>query len=167
MGKRMKSWIFSLSMILCTSIFAQKVNIQIFKVSKHQLIGYILATDSPQGLILKPQLAQLTPGKHGFHIHKNPSCKQQGQAAGGHFDPAMTHHHLGPYKKNGHLGDLPILMVNDDGRATIPVIAPHLRVKDIIGHSIMIHAGGDTYQDTPPLGGGGARVACGVIHRAK
>jgi Cu-Zn family superoxide dismutase len=28
----------------------------------------------------------------------------------------------------------------------------------------MIHAGGDTYSDMPaPLGGGGARLACGVI----
>jgi superoxide dismutase, Cu-Zn family len=29
----------------------------------------------------------------------------------------------------------------------------------------MIHAGGDNYSDTPaPLDGGGARIACGVIH---
>ena len=28
----------------------------------------------------------------------------------------------------------------------------------------MVHAGGDNYSDMPvPLGGGGARVACGVI----
>ena len=29
----------------------------------------------------------------------------------------------------------------------------------------MIHAGGDNYSDQPqPLGGGGARIACGVIN---
>jgi superoxide dismutase, Cu-Zn family len=27
----------------------------------------------------------------------------------------------------------------------------------------MIHANGDNYTDTPPLGGGGAREACGII----
>jgi Cu-Zn family superoxide dismutase len=28
----------------------------------------------------------------------------------------------------------------------------------------MIHAGGDNYSDEPePLGGGGARIACGVV----
>ena len=27
----------------------------------------------------------------------------------------------------------------------------------------MIHSGGDNYSDEPKLGGGGARVACGVI----
>ena len=37
-------------------------------------------------------------------------------------------------------------------------------VKDFLGRSIMIHEGGDSYSDKPaPLGGGGARIACGVI----
>jgi Cu-Zn family superoxide dismutase len=27
----------------------------------------------------------------------------------------------------------------------------------------MIHNGGDNYSDTPQLGGGGARMVCGVI----
>ena len=31
-------------------------------------------------------------------------------------------------------------------------------------HALIVHAGGDTYSDTPPLGGGGARVACGVAN---
>jgi Cu-Zn family superoxide dismutase len=30
----------------------------------------------------------------------------------------------------------------------------------------MVHAGGDNYADQPaPLGGGGARVACGTIRK--
>jgi Cu-Zn family superoxide dismutase len=38
-------------------------------------------------------------------------------------------------------------------------------VEQIRGRSIMIHAGGDDYSDAPaPLGGGGARIACGAIH---
>jgi Cu-Zn family superoxide dismutase len=32
------------------------------------------------------------------------------------------------------------------------------------GHAIIIHEGGDNYSDTPkPLGGGGSRIACGVV----
>ena len=32
------------------------------------------------------------------------------------------------------------------------------------GKAIMIHVGGDNYSDQPaPLGGGGARLACGVL----
>jgi superoxide dismutase, Cu-Zn family len=34
----------------------------------------------------------------------------------------------------------------------------------VIRSSIMIHSGGDNYSDQPaPLGGGGARIACGVV----
>jgi Cu-Zn family superoxide dismutase len=58
-----------------------------------------------------------------------------------------------------------VLVVDDGGHATKGVVAPHLTVEQIRGRSIMIHAGGDNYSDTPvPLGGGGARIACGVIH---
>ena len=86
-----------------------------------------------------------------------------GLAAGGHYDPENTGKHEGPFG-NGHLGDLPRLVVNKQGVANIPVVAPRLKVADLKGHSLIIHAQGDNYSDIPkPLGGGGARVACGVI----
>jgi len=45
-----------------------------------------------------------------------------------------------------------------------PVTAPHLKLADLHGHAIVIHAGSDNYADEPkPLGGGGARIACGVV----
>ena len=41
-------------------------------------------------------------------------------------------------------------------------LAGHLA--DLKGRALMVHAGGDNHADHPmPLGGGGARVACGVI----
>ena len=50
------------------------------------------------------------------------------------------------------------------GKATKAVVVPHLTVSDVKSRSIMIHAGGDNYSDQPaPLGGGGARIACGVV----
>ena len=39
---------------------------------------------------------------------------------------------------------------------------PRLKASDLRGRALVVHAGGDTYADTPPLGGGGARIACGV-----
>ena len=52
-----------------------------------------------------------------------------------------------------------------DGTATQPVLAPRLKKLDEVkNHAIMIHAGGDNHSDHPTaLGGGGARMACGVI----
>lgn len=135
-------------------------------------LGTITFRDTPQGLFVEPKLTGLPPGRRGFHIHENANCgpgQRDGQAvaglaAGGHYDPAKTGKHLGPHEKAGHLGDVPILVVGADGAATLPVLAPRLKAKDLTGRAIMIHAGGDNYSDQPePLGGGGGRVACGVI----
>lgn len=136
-----------------------------------KIIGVIKLSDSDQGLLLDPNLGDLTPGLHGFHVHEQPSCdsaekdgkKVAGLAAGGHYDPARTSQHKGPQGK-GHHGDLPALIVKEDGSATQTLLAPRLKLRDIVGRSIMIHEGGDNYSDQPkPLGGGGSRVACGVI----
>jgi Cu-Zn family superoxide dismutase len=134
-------------------------------------IGTLDLTDTNEGLRITPHLDGLPPGDHGFHVHVNPNCgpgngpngqPAAGIAAGGHYDPADTSKHLGPLG-NGHKGDLLVLTVDASGKATKAVVAPHLTVAEVKGHSIMIHAGGDNYSDQPaPLGGGGARIACGV-----
>jgi Cu-Zn family superoxide dismutase len=134
-------------------------------------IGTIAVKDTEYGLLLVPQLSDMTPGLHGFHVHQNPDCAagmkdnkpMAGMAAGGHYDPAGSGKHDGPYGQ-GHLGDLPALYVGADGKATLPVLAPRLKMADLKGRSLMIHAGGDNYSDVPaPLGGGGARAACGIV----
>jgi Cu-Zn family superoxide dismutase len=134
-------------------------------------IGSLAAKDTKGGLLVTPRLTGLTPGPHGFHIHENPSCaaKEQdgkpvpGLAAGGHFDPAMSGKHEGPWG-HGHDGDMPALAVNGDGSAGDPVLVPRLKVSDLKGRSVVIHAGADNYSDQPkPLGGGGPRIACGVV----
>jgi Cu-Zn family superoxide dismutase len=135
-------------------------------------LGTVTFTDSARGLVITPKLSGLPPGEHGFHIHEKGECgpgMNQGKpaagfAAGGHYDPAHTKRHLGPLSTAGHRGDLPVLSVDSRGYASQAVTAPHLTVAQIRGRSIMIHAGGDNYSDTPaPLGGGGARIACGVV----
>jgi Cu-Zn family superoxide dismutase len=135
-------------------------------------IGAITISETLYGLEITPKLEGLEPGIHGFHVHENPSCaptEKDGKitiagAAGGHFDPAKTGKHLGPYA-DGHLGDLPALFVTSDGKATHPVLAPRIKqLSEIQGRSLMVHVGGDNHSDHPqPLGGGGVRLACGII----
>jgi Cu-Zn family superoxide dismutase len=126
-------------------------------------IGYVKADDTIYGVVFTPKLKGLSPGLHGFHIHAMPLCEHQGQMAGGHWDPNDTDSHRGPYQ-GGHLGDLPVLIVDAHGKATLPVLAPRLKLREISGHALMIHAKGDNYSDEPEkLGGGGERVACGVV----
>jgi Cu-Zn family superoxide dismutase len=57
-----------------------------------------------------------------------------------------------------------VLLVDANGNTPMAMFAPRLQVPDLVGRSVIVHAGGDNYADEPsPLGGGGARVACGVI----
>jgi superoxide dismutase, Cu-Zn family len=59
---------------------------------------------------------------------------------------------------------LPVLKVDKEGNATEMMYVLRLGVDDLRGHALMIHEGGDNYADQPkPLGGGGARIACGVV----
>ncbi len=135
------------------------------------LLGTIVFQDMASGLRIQPSLSGLAEGRHGFHVHQNPACgvKEKagepvaGLAAGGHFDPGKAGAHAGPVG-TGHLGDLPVLYVDDKGRANRAAYASRLKTSNLAGRSIMIHAGGDNYSDQPArLGGGGARVACGVV----
>lgn len=135
------------------------------------IIGTVHFADSERGLVVDPDIGQLTPGTHGFHVHANPSCdaadkdgaKVAGLAAGGHYDPHHAGKHAGP-DGQGHFGDLPALEANAEGAAVRQMLVPRLKLADIRGRALIIHAGGDNYSDDPkPLGGGGARVACGVI----
>ena len=65
----------------------------------------------------------------------------------------------------GHLGDLPVLDVAPDGTATQTLTAPRIKSIDVLkGRSLIIHIGGDNYSDSPSLlGGGGGRLACGLV----
>lgn len=134
-------------------------------------VGQVTVSESKYGLIFTPSLQGLTPGLHGFHLHQNASCEpkeKEGKmvaagSAGGHYDPASTNAHGSPWGE-GHLGDLPPLYVETNGSANQAVLAPRVKLSDVQGRAIMVHAGGDNHSDHPAaLGGGGARVSCGII----
>lgn len=162
-----------LTAILCLTGFlfsatalAETVTVQMYKTTSNgqgPSVGTITFEDSKAGLVINPSLHDLPPGVHGFHIHQNPSCEKVGEAAGGHLDPENTNKHLGPYRAQGHLGDMPVLIILNDGKSHKSNLAPRLKIADIKNHAIIVHEGEDNYADKPQkLGGGGARVACGV-----
>jgi superoxide dismutase, Cu-Zn family len=147
-------------------------------------VGTVSFEDTAYGLLVTPDLHGLSAGPHALHLHEFASCgpKQTadgavpGGAAGDHYDPAHQKAHRGPYA-DGHLGDLPNILVEADGTSSIPVIAPRLKVVDLRGHAVMLHAGADRYTDddaqhqhqhsaqlaAPGASKGGARMYCGVV----
>lgn len=135
------------------------------------VVGHVTVATTPHGVLFSPQLHGIPPGIRGFHVHEHASCASSrddgrrvpGGAAGSHFDPQESGRHGTPWG-DGHLGDLPALYVAVDGTAEYPVLAPRLTLDQVRGRALMVHAGGDNHADHPePLGGGGARLYCGVI----
>lgn len=164
-----------LTLLTCGAAQAASEEVTIHEVSPQGIgksVGTVKIEETQYGLQFTPMLAGLKPGIHGFHVHAKGSCEpaeSEGKtvaagAAGGHLDPDNTGKHLGPYGE-GHLGDLPALYVDDQGKASYPVLAPRIKnLSEIKGKALMVHVGGDNHADHPkPLGGGGARFACGVI----
>ena len=115
--------------------------------------------------------------RHGLHLHTNASCADSDEngslvrfgAAGPHFDPNDTRKHAGPLvpANRGHAGDLPYLMANARGEAVAVLNTTRLSVRQgpisVLGRSIIVHEGGDSYDDLKPNGGGGGRIGCGVV----
>ena len=171
----MKLHITLLALLLGSGAAVAETTVTLHAVDAHgigQALGEVTITTTEHGLVFTPNLRGLPSGLHGFHVHQNPSCEPAevngtataAAAAGGHYDPQNTGKHGTPWG-DGHLGDLPALYVDEEGNARQPVLAPRLKKEEEIkGRSLMVHAGGDNHADHPqPLGGGGARVACGVI----
>lgn len=186
-----KTKILLLSTLLSTALLAQPdVEVQNKKIQDEKIIqihalnqnestqgigeaiGSVALKDTPEGMALTIRLKDIPAGEHGFHIHENPSCAFQiqegkvvsGALAGGHYDPNHTKIHAGPGEK-GHLGDLHKLIANQDNIVEQQMIVPGLKIADVMNRALIIHEKGDNYSDEPlPLGGGGARIACGVIN---
>ncbi|KAB0570934.1 superoxide dismutase family protein [Brucella pituitosa] len=155
--------------------FAQDTTVKMYEAletGQGKEMGTVTVSQSADGLSFKADLNGMPGGEHGFHVHEKGSCapaEQDGkmvpaQAAGGHYDPEGSKHHMGP-EGHGHMGDLPLLKADADGKVSETVVAPRLKSLDEIkGRALMVHIGGDNYADQPkPLGGGGARIVCGVI----
>lgn len=85
-----------------------------------------------------------------MHIHDGASCQDDS----GHYNPDMQPH---PH----HAGDLPPLF-SCGGRAFLVVLTDRFSVREVVGKTLVIHAGPEDFT-TQPTGDPGQRIACGVI----
>ena len=167
----MKKLMAGLSVVLtigCAGLTAQETTMsatinKVTATGTAESVGTVTFRQGEHGVIIEPNLAGLTPGPLGAHIHQNPDCGPGADgtpagAAGSHIDPANAGKHEGPYGA-GHLGDTPNLTVEQDGTVSLPTLAPRLKLSDLTGRSFMVHAAKDNYGDQP----GGGRAYCGII----
>jgi superoxide dismutase, Cu-Zn family len=135
-------------------------------------VGRVWMRERHDGAVqLSVRAFNLTPGFHGFHIHTIGRCDPPAfTTAGGHLNPAGAPH-------AAHAGDLPSLLVNRDGTATLATTTDRFSIADLRdadGSAVMVHSGPDNFANIPPrygtpdqetlnTGDSGTRVACGVV----
>ena len=135
-------------------------------------IGTARYTQGSEGVLLEIKLDGLPAGKHGMHFHEVGTCADHDRfkMAKGHIMPTgKPHGYLHP--KGPHEGNLPNLIVHKDGSAHVELYTELVSISgqgdkpallDENGSVLMIHINEDDHK-TQPIGGSGARIACGVI----
>lgn len=123
------------------------------------------------GVEVVARVRGLPPGFHGFHVHTTGRCDTPGfTTAGGHLNLTGATH-------NAHAGDLPSLLVNGDGTATLATVTDRFSIADLRdadGSAVMVHSGPDNFANIPPrygtpdqetlnTGDSGSRIACGIV----
>ena len=130
-----------------------------------KVTGTVLFTQRADGVLVIADIKNLTPGKHGFHVHQNGDLSAPDlSSAGGHFNPT-TQPHGGPDSEHHHAGDLGNLNADAAGNAYVQMTAPGLVLvgpEGIAGRSVIIHASADDLK-SQPAGNSGARIAGGII----
>lgn len=134
-------------------------------ISGSKVRGDVKFTQAEQKVTVSAVIYGLKPNsEHGFHIHEKGDCAENGNAAGGHFNPLGNNH--GKYDgPQHHMGDLPSLMADANGVATVNVESPDISLLEgqgnIIGRTVIVHAQADDFV-TQPTGNSGARIGCAV-----
>jgi len=134
--------------------------------------GTLQVTEAPKGVLLHIEAKGLTPGWHGIHFHEKGDCAApKFTSAGAHVHTAKSVVH-GLLNDNANdFGDLPNIYAAPDGTASAEIYSTFVSLRgtssraallDADGSSVVIHAQADDYK-TQPIGGSGARVACGIL----
>jgi Cu-Zn family superoxide dismutase len=146
--------------------FAQSAVARLEPTKGNATAGTVTFTQKGDKVAVEAKISGLTPGGHGFHIHEKGDCSSgDGMSAGGHFNPTGKPHG-NPAGGDHHTGDIPMLVADASGNASLSMELGGMTVgsgaTDIIGKAVIVHKDPDDYT-TQPTGNSGARVACGVI----
>jgi len=146
-------------------------------------IGHVKLKPAGEGATrVQARITDAAPGFHGFHVHTTGVCDPD--APNGPFTSAGGHFALAGQSHGAHAGDLPSLLVMEDGTARLEFVTDRFEVSDLHdddGSAVMVHAGRDNFAnipgryvsttsgqpgpdaDTLATGDAGSRYACGEI----
>lgn len=128
--------------------------------------GTVTFIERPGGAVeVAVRLTGVPPGIHGFHVHDKGDCGDNGNAAGGHFNPTGAQHGA-PSSASHHAGDFGNVEADASGSVresrTLHGITIASGSTSVVGHAVILHANPDDLT-TQPTGNAGGRIACGVV----
>lgn len=145
-------------------------------------VGSVIFVDAPNGgVLMRVDIAGLSPGWHGIHLHQVGDCSdlEAGfKASGSHVDPDQNEHGL-LNPKGSERADIPNIYAGSDGRATAEIFRTGLSLYpseasgtlgntypllDDDGFAVIIHENRDDHS-SQPIGGAGGRIACAALGR--
>jgi superoxide dismutase, Cu-Zn family len=145
-----------------------------------QRVGLVVFKERRGTVEVSAEVWEATPGFHGFHVHGVGLCEPPFTTAGGHYNPDNVSH-------PDHAGDMPTLLVNEDGTGELEFETDRFSLGELFdadGSSVILHAGRDNYANIPDRytssetgtpgpdattlmnGDAGERAACGVVERS-
>ena len=158
------------ALAVCSTLpaYAQSAVARLEPTQGNATAGTVTFTQKGDKVAIEAKVSGLTKGGHGFHIHEKGDCSSaDAMSAGGHFNPTAKPHG-NPSVPDHHPGDVPMLIADASGNASLSVELGAITVgsgtTDIVGKAVIVHKDLDDYT-TQPTGNAGARVACGVIAR--
>jgi Cu-Zn family superoxide dismutase len=136
-------------------------------------VGTVQLSQWDDKVLVVGKVRGIPAGFHGFHVHAVGKCEGPAfTTAGGHLADQGQNHPM-------HKGDLPSLLVDEEGNAILITTTDRFSLEDLRdadGSAIIVHAGPDNYANIPPryqpqppdamtlsTGDSGGRIACGVV----
>jgi len=111
----------------------------------------------------------LTAETHAIHLHEKADCSAaDGTSTGGHWNPTFERHGKWGDAEGYHKGDIGNFNANASGNGELDFKTDEWCIgcgddtKDILGKSVIVHAGVDDFV-TQPTGDAGGRISCGGI----
>lgn len=144
-------------------------------------VGNVTFLQRNGSITVTAEVENLSAGFHGFHIHETGDCSPDFGAAGGHHAPDDADH-------GDHAGDMPVLLVGDNGTATHGFATDRFTIEELLaddGTAVVVHEDPDNYAHIPDrytsddanesgpdeatlaAGDAGPRAACGVVEAAE
>jgi Cu-Zn family superoxide dismutase len=111
-----------------------KATSNIFNIKGEQ-VGTATFTQTPLGVTVSLEVRNLAKGEHMVHVHENGKCDAPDfKTSGNHFAPAhMDDEHNHEHMHNKHeedkhkpAGDLPNIIVKQDGTGSLTALLPSL-----------------------------------------